>query len=239
MQEIIKEEKIEPKSILVFGPLAAKVEQYFHQSISEVYKKSNANGIIWVCMQNSGKRTKEKIPFKIETLWFVDTVSKVCGLERDERDTIYCDPPSNYISLSEAVDNLVDKNGRSIVVYDNLNAALSYLSPDVLVKLLRNRNTKLAGEGNTIIYLLIQGTCDSKIENAIQAMMDTIFKIGDSIEIISGANIYKFPRLEEVKSTTWREVLSLEKPLLYSLLLALVLVNVCLTILTVRLALGG
>jgi len=227
-------------NVLVFGLLSRGVERHFYGLVSDMYEKSGADGVIWVCVQNSAKKTKEKINgtgARFQNLWFVDLVGRDARMPNNEENTVYGDGPSDYTHALIMINSLRERIGRCMVVFDNLNAALSYVDAGTLVKFLRTLNNRLSADGSAAVYMLAEGAADAKTENAIQAAMDTVFKVGEKVEVISRGTVSRYlPAWEEFRSTTWRDVFMLEKPLLYMLLLTLIVVNVFLTILLVRVA---
>jgi hypothetical protein len=227
-------------NVLVFGPLSRGVERHFHQLAADIYEKSGADGVIWVCVQNSAKKTREKLNdagARFQNLWFVDLVGREARVSNNEENTVYGEGPADYTHALIMINGLREKIGRCVVVFDNLNAALSYVDAGTLIKFLRTLNNRLSADGSAAVYMLAEGAADAKTENAIQAAMDTIFKVGEKVEVISGGTVSQYlPTWEEFRSTTWRDVFMLEKPLLYLLLLTLIVVNVFLTIMLVRVA---
>jgi hypothetical protein len=217
-------------SVLVFGPAHAGVERCFYEVIAQTFKGSNSKKVVWICIQDSAKRTKEKIGEnigRVKNIWFIDMISRTASIPEDEENTIYCDSPSDYHKMLVSIDRLT-RDERTIIVFDNLNAILSFCNPDTLIKVLRTLNNRISAKEHLAVYLLMEGANDPKDENSIQATMDSVLRVGmHGIEVISGRMIGRYKKWG-VRNATWKEVLSLEKPLLYMLLLSLIVTNLCL-----------
>ncbi|MHC1581525.1 MAG: hypothetical protein ACXQT5_00610 [Candidatus Syntropharchaeia archaeon] len=72
------------------------------------------------------------------------------GLPKFGENTVYCNAPTDYNCMFLSIEYAIDRMGRSIVVFDDLNAILSYDSPERLIKVLRSMNNKIPGKNSII-----------------------------------------------------------------------------------------
>ncbi|MHC1566186.1 MAG: hypothetical protein ACXQS7_01215 [Candidatus Syntropharchaeia archaeon] len=228
-------------SFLAVGPLSAMVEKFYIQFILDLYKNDpKIDGIVWICFRIPPKRVRESIfseDENQENIVFIDMISEMMGLQK-EKNTIYCHSPTDYNCMFMGIDSAIEKIGRCIVVFDDLNAILSYDSPDRLIKVLRNMNNKIPQKESIAAYMLVEGSVDSRTETAIQTTMDVILKVGEEIEAITSGEIERYKKWyeqnwEDLKTKTWHDVFSLKEPILYMPLLVTMAVNVFLLILLV------
>lgn len=240
-EEVVKE-FLEGGSTLILGRRSAMVERYFYKLAYDLYSLSDEiDGIVWLCYNSTPKKVKERfesyeIPIP-ENFWCIDMISAMIGLSKDEEQTVYCNTPTDYNCIFLTIDYVIKKVGRAVIAFDDVNAALSYDSSDRLVKVFRNLNNRIPEKGCTSLYLLVEGTTSSENENAIQTTMNTIFKVGDKIQVSTSASSVKlnkwFKSWDELEKTTWADVFSFKDPILYFLLLVSMVVNVSLVVLLV------
>jgi len=227
-------------STLVIGLRSARVERYFYRLAYDIYEMSDEiDGILWLCYNATPTKVRERfesyeIPIP-ENFWCIDMISSMIGLPKDDPQVIYCNTPTDYNCIFLTIDYVIKKIGRVVVAFDDLNAALSYDSPDRLVKVLRNLNNRIPEKGCTSLYLLVEGATTPETENAIQATMNAIFRVGEKIQVSSPTRSIRlknwFKTWEELENTTWSDVFSFKDPVLYILLLISLVVNVFLMML--------
>jgi len=238
-QEVV-EEFLKGGSTLIFGLRSARVERYFYRLAHDLYSMSDEiDGILWLCYNTTPNKVRERfksyeIPIP-ENFWCIDMISSMIGLSKDDPHVIYCNTPTDYNCIFLTIDYVVKKTGRMVVAFDDLNAALSYDSSDRLVKVLRNLNNRIPEKGCTSLYLLVEGATTPETENAIQATVNAIFRVGEKIQISSPTSSIRlkkwFESWEELEKTTWTDVFSFKDPVLYILFMVSMVVNVFLMML--------
>jgi len=231
---------LEDGSTLVLGRRSAMVERYFYKLAYDLYSlNEDIDGIVWLCYNSTPRKVKERfesynIPI-IENFWCIDMISSMIGLPKNEKQTVYCNTPTDYNCIFLTIDYVIKKIGRAVIAFDDVNAALSYDSADRLIKVLRNLNNRVPEKGCTSLYLLVEGTTTPETENAIQTTMGSIFRVSDKIQVSSATSSTRlkkwFKSWDELEKTTWADVFSFKDPLLYILLLISMVVNVFLMML--------
>ncbi len=235
-------------SALVYGALSSQLDKYLYEIVYEMCRiDQTIKNVIWICTQNSAKRTRDKVSEQgyditklVDNFWFIDAVSDSLKLPRDEKNAIYCNSPTSHRCIFSSVEDMVNENGRSLIVYDNLNASiLHYDSPNALLRVLSMANNAIPEKNCIALYMLAKGAADSQTETEIQAIMDTIFKVDEGIKVVPSIGTDKYKRWynlkwDDLKIITWRDTFSFERPLMYILLLTLIIANLYLTLLVVR-----
>ncbi len=172
-----------------------------------------AHGIVWVCIQHPASKVRERLGAGGDPEFtFVDAVSRAAGLPEEPR-VLYCDSPSALHSILSLLHPLL-RQGPRVVVWDSLNAVLPYAAPDALLRAMATVNARVHESGSAVLYYLVEGSVDPAAARALEGAVD---------------------RVEAARGpATWRQVLSLERPLLYVALTAMAAINAGLTMVLLR-----
>jgi hypothetical protein len=183
------------------------------QAARETARTIGARGVVWVCVQHPASKVRERLGagWDVE-LDFVDAVSRAAGLP-PEPGVLYCDSPSALHTVLSLLNPLL-RRGPRVVVWDSLNGALPYASPDALLRAMTTVNARIHESGSAALYYLVEGSVDGAVSRALEGTVDRVAAA-------------RAP-------ATWRQVLSLERPLLYGTLTAMAAINAGLTLVLLR-----
>jgi hypothetical protein len=146
-------------------------------------------------------------------------ITHTMGLVIKKDDTKYCSSPTDYNCLFKFIDELIEKKGRCIIIIDNLNAMMSYDMLERIIKTVRSLNNRITQNNSAILYLETTGACGIQTEVAVRATMNYVLDFSDR------ANNNKDIAWESLKKASWKDVLTMNTPLL-SILLLITFLNV-------------
>lgn len=231
--KIQKSELLNYGSVLVRGKPVNQTEEMLYKIVHDASDNPEINGILWICYQSPQsdiKRKQKQYNLEInkvsDNIWFIDMISNMMGLKQEETNVNYCSSPTDYSCLFKYVDNLIAKFGKCLIIFDNLNAVMSYDVVERLIKMLRNMNNKVIQNNSAIIYLSISGAFNSHTDVAIQTTMNKVIDLDSTI-----SKPYMDMTWKDLKNISWREVFSLNVPLLFVLLIVMWIVNIILVFL--------
>ncbi len=199
------------ESLLLRGPAGSW--DSLARAARQTARAIGARGVVWVCVQHPASKVRERLGsgWDLE-LDFVDAISRTASLP-EEPGVLYCDSPSALHSILSALHPLL-RRGPRVVVWDSLNGVLPYAGPDALLKAMTTINARAHESGSAALYYLVEGSVDGATARALEGAVDRV----------SAAR----------GPATWRQVLSLERPLLYVALTAMAAVNAGLTLALLR-----
>lgn len=97
-----------------------------------------------------------------------------------------------------------------------------------ILRFIRNLNNLVLNDKDFILYLGISGGCSPEVEVSIHATMDYVYYLQESAQIIPPPNSWG-----ELKKTSWNDVITLNAPLLFILLI--VSMTMCISMVVVLL----
>jgi hypothetical protein len=213
---------ISKESVLISIPSSSSTEEQLYSAVYESIKNSEIKNIIWVCYQQTPDAVEKKLKshsFIFDRIQFVDMITHTMGLVIKKDDTKYCSSPTDYNCLFKFIDELIEKKGRCIIIIDNLNAMMSYDMLERIIKTVRSLNNRITQNNSAILYLETTGACGIQTEVAVRATMNYVLDFSDR------ANNNKDIAWESLKKASWKDVLTMNTPLL-SILLLITFLNV-------------
>ena len=213
---------VSKESVLISIPSSSSTEEQLYSAVYESIKNSEIKNIIWVCYQQTPDVVKKKLKsysFIFDRIQFIDMITLMMGLVIKKDDTKYCSSPTDYNCLFKLIDELIEKKGRCIIIIDNLNAMMSYDMLERIIKTVRSLNNRISQNNSAILYLETTGACGNQTEVAVRATMNYVLDFSDR------ANNNKHFAWESLKKASWKDVLTMNTPLL-SILLLIMFLNV-------------
>lgn len=180
----------------------------------EMARSLDAKGIVWVCFQHPASKVRSLFGNEWNgRLDFVDTVSRSAGLTGEEPGVSYCESPGAIHTVLASLHPLL-KEGPRVVVWDSLNAALPCTTGDTLLRSMTVLNARAHKANSTVVYYLVEGSTGGELSKSLEGAVDQV--------------------LEDREPPTWRQVMSLEKPLLYGTMAAMAIINAGLTMVLLK-----
>ncbi|MCX9083866.1 MAG: hypothetical protein OIN87_03590 [Candidatus Methanoperedens sp.] len=199
------------ESVLISVPSSPSTEEQLYKAVYESIAETDMKNIIWVCYQQPPDLVGKKLVshhFIIDNIQFIDMITHIMGLAILKEGVKYCSSPTDYNCLFKSIDELIEKKGRSIIIIDNLNAMMSYDMLERIIKTLRSLNNRITQNKSVILYLETTGACGNQTEVAVRATMNYVVDFND------GSNDKKDIAWESLKKATWKDVLTINTPLL-------------------------
>jgi hypothetical protein len=213
---------VSKESVLISIPSSSSTEEQLYRAVYESIRNSEIKNIIWVCYQQTPDVVEKKLKshaFIFDRIQFIDMITNIMGLEIKKDDTKYCSSPTDYNCLFKSVDELIEKKGRCIIIIDNLNAMMSYDMLERIIKTVRSLNNRIIQNNSAILYLETTGACGIQTEVAVRATMNYVMDLGDR------AKNNKNNSWESLRKASWKDVLTMNTPLL-SILVLIMFLNV-------------
>lgn len=210
------------ESVLISIPSSSSTEEQLYSAVYESIKNSEIKNIIWVCYQQTPDVVEKKLKshsFIFDRIQFIDMITHMMGLVIKKDETKYCSSPTDYNCLFKLIDELIEKKGRCIIIIDNLNAMMSYDMLERIIKTVRSLNNRITQNNSAILYLETTGACGIQTEVAVRATMNYVVDFSDQ------TNNNKHIAWESLKKASWKDVLTMNTPLL-SILLLIMFLNV-------------
>jgi hypothetical protein len=207
---------ISKESVLISVPSSPSTEEQLYNAVYESIADTEIKNIIWVCYQQPPDIVEKKLrshSFIFTKIQFIDMITHIMGLAPGKEGTKYCTSPTDYNCLFKSIDELIEKNGRSVIIMDNLNAMMSYDMLERIIKTLRSLNNRITQNKSVILYLETTGACGIQTEVAVRATMNYVLDFNDR------ANDTKDIAWESIKKAKWRDVLTMNVPILSILVL--------------------
>lgn len=191
--------------------------------------------IIWICYHKVPNDVMEyltecNVPQEtIDKIQFIDMLSNMLGLEQKSDKTSYCSTPTDYNCLLRNVEQLTNNDQKNLIIFDNINALLSYDMVERMIRFIRNLNGLVSNNKCPIIYLGITGATSNEVEISIEAAMDNTYNL-------QGTAV-KTPQIDlmnqswgQLKKVSWTDVFSLNSPLIFLLIIVMLLINIFLMV---------
>ena len=210
---------ISKECVLISVPSSSSTEEELYKIVNESIKTSEINNIVWVCYQQTPDVVERKLfslSFAFAHIHYIDMITHTMGLTKLKDNVNYCTSPTDYNCLFKFIDQIIEKNGRSIIVIDNLNAMMSYDMLERIIKTLRVFNNRITQNKSVILYLETTGACGMQTEVAVRATMNYVLDLSKMDEDLDLA-------WERIKKATWRDVLALNTPILSIMVLIMFL----------------
>lgn len=217
-------------TLLLNGPTANIVNDLCI-AVKNAISNPDIDNIIWICYHKVPDDVIEhlaKINVTkeiIDKIQYIDMMSNMLGLGQRNDTACYCSTPTEYNCLLRSVDQLTNNDGQNLIIFDNLNALMSYDMVERMIRFIRNLNNLASSNKCPIIYLGISGGSSHEIEISIHAAMDNIYNLqGNIIEIPKKDSWEKF------KSVSWTDVFTLNSPIMFILFIVMMVTNIFLLI---------
>jgi len=201
---------ISKECILISVPSSSSTEGQLYKIVYESIRDSEIKNIVWICYQQTPEVVERKLislSFALGHIHYIDMITKTMGLTNLKDDVNYCSSPTDYNCLFKFIDQIIEKNGRCVIVIDNLNAMMSYDLLERIIKTLRVFNNRITQYKSVIFYLETTGACGNQTEVAVRATMNYVLDL-------STMNVDLDMVWERIKKATWRDVLTLNTPIL-------------------------
>jgi hypothetical protein len=208
---------ISKECVLISVPSSSSTEEQLYKIVHESIRTSEIKNIAWVCYQQPPDVVEKKLislPFVSTNIRYIDMITHTMGLNKLNDNVNYCTSPTDYNCLLKFIDQIIEKNGRNVIVIDNLNAMMSYDLLERIIKILRVLNNRITQNKCVILYLETTGACGMQTEVAVRATMNYVLdlsKIDEDLDIA----------WERIKKATWRDVMTLNTPILSIMLLVM------------------
>ncbi len=211
---------ISRESVLISVPSSPSTEEQLYGAVYESIAGTEIKNVIWVCYQQPPDIVKKKLisySMIFTQIQFIDMITHIMGLAPGKEETKYCISPTDYNCLFKSIDELIEKNGRSVIIMDNLNAMMSYDMLERIIKTLRSLNNRITQNRSAILYLETTGACGIQTEVAVRATMNYILDFNEEV------NETKDFAWESLKNASWRDVLTINTPILSVMVLVMFL----------------
>ena len=218
-------------STLILTAPTTNTEKELYKAALKAVLNPEVGQIIWICYHQVPNDVMEyltecNVPQEtIDKIQFIDMMSNMLGLDQKSDKTDYCSTPTDYNCLLRNVEQLTNNNQKNLIIFDNINALLSYDMVERMIRFVRNLNSLTSNNKSPIIYLGIAGATSHEIEISISATMDNVNNLQK--------NTIETPQTEhwtQLKKASWTDVFSLNSPLLFLLIIVLLLTNVFLMV---------
>jgi len=219
------------RSVLLHNMNPIGHERNIYMWVYNALGKENIKNIIWVCFNHPPailKKIFEENNIKFDKpIWFVDMISGCNSSSSGSPDVVQCASPTDYNRLHMCINDLLNKYPETVVVFDNLNAIMSYNPDNLTIKLMRTMNNTIPQKNSATLYIYIPGATDDKMNVAIVSTVEKVYEIGDLIH----KSILNFSWADLIK-ITWFDVFSLrhDAKLIFVLLILTIFANILLIV---------
>jgi predicted glycosyltransferase involved in capsule biosynthesis len=221
------ENKFFQGSTLVATAPVSNTENELYNVAVKAISNSEINNIIWICyhkvprditahLRDCGASAKS-----IGKIHYIDILSNMLGLEQKHENTLYCSSPTEYNCLLRSIDQLKIKGSKNLIIFDNLNALLSYDMIERIIRFIRNLNNLVSTEKDAIMYLSVSGGSCKEVEISIQATMDHVYHLQESDAMVQPTTSWG-----EFRDTSWKDVVTMNSPIMFMLLIVMMTVNI-------------
>ena len=228
-----KNELVQGSTYIITEP-TTDTENELYNVAAKAISNSEIDHIIWICYNKVPRDIVTNLldcgaPAEIvNKLYFIDILSNMLGLEQKHENTLYCSCPTEYNSLLRSIDQLKIKDGNNLIILDNMNALQSYDMIERILRFIRNLNNIVSNDNDFVMYLGISGGCSHEVEVSIHATMDYVYYLQESAQITQPKKTW-----DDLKETSWNDVITLNAPLLFILLI--VTMTLCISMMVVLL----
>lgn len=210
---------VQGSTFVVTAPVTNTENELYNIAVKAI-SNPEIDRVIWICYNKVPKDIAPRLldcgasAEIVNKIHYIDILSNMLGLEQKRENTLYCSSPTEYNFILRSIDQLKKNDGTNLVVLDNLNALESYDMIDRIIRFIRNLNNLVLNYHDSILYLGISGGCSHEVEISIHAAMDHVYYLQESAEITQPTTSWN-----ELKSTSWNDVITLNAPLLFGLLI--------------------
>lgn len=222
-------------STLILTAPAIHTEKELYKAALKAVLNPEIRQIVWICYHKVPNNIIEYLTEynvsqeTIDRIQFIDMMSNMLGLEQKSDKTGYCSTPTDYNCLLRNVEQLTNNDQKNLIIFDNINALLSYDMVERMIRFIRNLNSLVSNNKCPIIYLGITGATSHEIEISISATMDNVNNLqGTTVETPQVDRMNQ--SWGQLKKVSWTDVFSLNYPLIFLLIIVLLLTNIFLMI---------
>ena len=214
------------RSVLINNMNPSGYEHEIYRWTCKALENEGIKNIIWVCFNRPPSILKKifeenNIQFD-KPIRFVDMISSSTS---ESPDVVKCTSPTDYSCLHVTIDELLDKYSETVVVFDNLNAIMSYNPDNLTIKLMRTMNNIVPQKDSATLYIYTPGATDDKMNITIASTVEKVYEIGSLAE----KPILEFS-WADINRITWRDVFSLRRyaEWIFALLIVTIVANIIL-----------
>lgn len=164
-------------------------EQYTSQ-IREIAKsvEKTKNTICYVCLSRTYKDVVDEFKENgIDTrrFIFIDTLSSHYGLPKPEKKCIFLNSPDDLESIKKAIEELIEKEKCSVLLFDTISALLIYQKTFSILKFTHSLTTEKNKEHLKKLFIVLKnGTVPEKehieLVNDLQMFADRTLDLSES-----------------------------------------------------------
>ena len=196
------------RSVLIHNLNPSGREHDIYRWTYKALEKEDIKNIVWVCFNRPPyilKKIFEENNIQFDKpIWFVDMISSYSSFKSDSPDVVKCASPTDYSCLHMNIDDLLDKYPGTVVVFDNLNAIMSYNPDNLTIKLMRTMNNVIPQKDSATLFIYTPGASDDKMNVTIASTVEKVYEIGG----LADKPVLEFSWLD-LNRITWRDVFSL------------------------------
>lgn len=224
-------ELVQGSTFVVAAPVTNTENELYNIAVKAI-SNSEIDRVIWICYNKVPKDIAPRLldcgasAEIVSKVHYINILSNMLGLEQKHENTLYCSSPTEYNSLLRSIDQLKIKDGNNLIILDNMNALQSYDMIERILRFIRNLNNLVLNDKDFILYLGISGGCSPEVEGSIHATMDYVYYLHESAQITQPQDSW-----DELKNTSWNDVITLNAPLLFILLI--VTMTLCISMMVI------
>ena len=222
-------------STLILTAPTTNTENELYKAALRAVQNPKIGQIIWICYHKVPNDVMEYLTEcnvskeTIDKIQYIDMMSNMLGLEQKSEKTYYCSTPTDYNCLLRNVEQLTNNDQKNLIIFDNINALLSYDMVERMIRFIRNLNGLISNNKCPIIYLGITGATSNEVEISIEAAMDNTYNLqGTTVKT------HQIDRMNQswgqLKKVSWTDVFSLNSPLIFLLIIVMLLTNIFLLV---------
>ena len=212
--------------------LCGHKEKDLYEAVYQACLNAPVEGVIWVCYKHPPdavralqSRYDSKVYKLTDDMLFIDMISD--GTDSSS-DVIHCSDPTDYDCMLHSIYNAIGEFGRCVIVFDDMKEAMSHDMFGRFVKMLRGVNNDIQRMASVSIYLARSGIFDPPTEKILEISVNAVIELEDIEETVP-ENVFS-ASWGDLTRIRWRDVFSLNVPVLYLLIMALCVTNVILAI---------
>jgi len=156
---------------------------------------------------------------------FIDMIS---GKTDSSDGVVHCSDPTDHDCMLRSIYTAIGEFGGCVIVFDDVKEAMAHDRFGRFVKMLRGLNNNIQRMECAAIYLARSGAFDPQTEKILETSVNAVIELEDIGETVP-TNVFS-ASWSDLKRVRWRDVLSLNVPVLYLLLLAMCAANIVLAI---------
>ena len=224
---------VQGSTFVVTAPVTNTENELYNVAVKAM-SNPKIDRVIWVCYNKIPGDVVSRLldcgasAQIVDKIHYIDILSNMLGLEQKRDDTLYCLSPTEYNCLLRSIDQIKEKDGNNLIILDNMNALQSYDMIERILRFIRNLNNIVSNDNDFVMYLGISGGCSHEVEVSIHATMDYVYYLQESAQITQPKKTW-----DDLKETSWNDVITLNAPLLFILLI--VTMTLCISMMVVLL----